>query len=75
MGCGSSEGPDFGSDPQWGSGFSTRLDDAGDPDSPGTAAVACSLFGGPPYAYSSIADVTGAFGQQTMDRLSGQCES
>jgi hypothetical protein len=59
IGCGSRKGgPDLGSDPQWGDGFSARLVDAGDPQSPGSAAVACSLFEGPPYAYASIADLT-----------------
>jgi hypothetical protein len=58
LGCGSRKAPGPGSDPDWGAGFSARLVDAGDPDAPASAAIACSLFQGPPYAYASIADLT-----------------
>jgi hypothetical protein len=56
LSCGSHEdsGSDLGSDPEWGTGFSTRVSDAGDPDAPSSVQQACALFGGPPYLYPSI---------------------
>ncbi len=64
MGCGPSDPPGSASDtntagdPQWGEGFSTRLSDAGNPDAPASVAQACAQFGGAPWNYPSIDDVT-----------------